>query len=204
MKSFFSLLATVVLFTACEKKPEHVPDPAPEAAFTRTVVYTNQNNSQNKVSYSGNATVNARAGIDGEQFYVGMSVMPLLPGTSGDGIWFKLDKNVLQQGLVNTYNVDGLTAPIVPYTRYVHMVERPEGGFWSSIHETSMGLKMEGTLTITDYNADRKLLSGYFNVVIKDLIHDPLQYNRVSTVDPINLNTTTITGTFSNLKIESE
>ena len=84
------------------------------------------------------------------------------------------------------------------------MVEKPEGGFWSSINETSMGLQMEGSFNITGYDAKRQLLSGYFDVVIKDLISDPLNYNRVSTIDPANLNTVTITGTFSNVKLATE
>ena len=205
MKPFLSLLTFAVLLTSCSKKiKQTVADPKAEAAFTRTVVYPNQNNSENKVSYSGHALVTPRAGIEGDLLYVGMYVMPVSPGTSGDGIWFKLDKRFLAQGLQQTYSVDGQTTPALRDTRYTHMVEKQEGGFWSSIHETSMGLKMEGTLTIAAYDAARKLVSGAFTVVIRDLINDPLKYNGYAQVDPINKNTVTITGTFRHVKLSDE
>jgi hypothetical protein len=205
MKLFFSLFATALLFASCSKNPkETVTDPAAEAAFTRTVVYTNQNNLQITASYNNNQLLQTRANIDGNQLVVGLYVMPLQPGNTGDGIFFRIDKSFLQQGLQNTYAVGGQTTPAVQNTRYTFMVEKPEGGFWSSIHETGMGLQMQGSLTITEYNANRKLMSGTFNVVIKDLISDPLNYNRVSTIDPINLNTVTLSGTFTNVKLATE
>ena len=205
MKRLFSLLAVALLFASCTKNTkETVADPAVEGAFTRTVVYTNQNNSQNRASYSGNAMVTTRAGFDGNAIFVGLHVMPIERGTVGDGIFFKIDKSFLQQGLTGAYSVSGQTIPAVQSTRYIHMVEKPEGGFWSSINETNMGVQMEGTFNITSFDAKRQLLSGYFNVVIKDLISDPLNYNRVSTIDPANLNTVTITGTFSNVKLATE
>lgn len=204
MKSFYFLLTALVVLAACNKNnKEIIEDPQPEAAFTRTIDYTLKN-SINKASYNGNALVESRASVDGNQILISLSVMPKEPGTTGDAISFRIDKSLLQQGLQNTYSVDGQTTPIVQNTRYLYMVEKQEGGFWSSIHETSMGLNMEGNLVVASYDADRKLLTGSFHVVIKDLISDPTRYRSGGPVDPMDRNTVTITGTFKNVKLLTE
>lgn len=205
MKRLFSLLAVALLFAACTKNTkETVIDPAPEGAFTRTIVYPNQNNSSFTASYSGNALVDASARLEGNLIYLGLVAMPKTNGTTGDGVWFTLNKAFLQQGLVGSYNLDAQTAPAATSVRYNHMWQKEAGGFWASIHETSMGLKMEGTLHITQYNADRQLVSGYFNLVIKDLISDPMRYDGPSTIDPLKQNNITLTGTFNHIKLVTE
>ncbi len=205
MKRLYSLLAIVVLFAACKKNnKETIVDSPAAGEFTRTIVYTNQNNSTLKASYSGNGIVEASARIEGNLMYVGLTAMPKANGTTGDGVWFTLDKTFLQQGLAGNYNLDAQTAPAVTSARYNHMWQKENGGFWASIHETSMGLKMEGILNISSYNAERKLISGYFNLVIKDLISDPMRYDGPSTIDPQKLNTVTVTGTFDNVKIATD
>lgn len=204
MKHFFSLLTLVTLLTACEKKIDQiVEDPVPEGTIIRTINYTNQNTVKT-ASYSGNQIVDARAVIEGDRIILGVFATPKVNNTQGDGIAFKIDKAYLQQGIERAYNLDAQTAPAVASARYNYMVQKADGGFWSSIHETSMGLKMEGNLTITDYNAERKLLSGSFNMVIKDLINDPTKISNSNPIDPINLNTVTIIGTFTNLKLVTE
>lgn len=202
MKFFFFLLATSLLFTACEKNtPTEVADPAAEGTLTRTIDYTRLG-STNTASYSGNHLIETQALIDGNEIILGLFATPKVANTMGDGVAFKIDKSYLQQGLAGTYHLDAQTAPAVLSARYNHMWQKENGGFWSSIHETSMGLQIEGTLTITTYQADRKLLSGSFNMVIKDLVSDPMRYDGPSTIDPMKLSTVTLTGTFSNLKLK--
>lgn len=201
MKLFYFLLASTLLFTACSKKTKtEIIDPAPEAAFTRTINYT-QLNSIYTASYSGNNLLEAKALLDGNEILLGLFATPKVNGTTGDGVAFKISKSFLQGGLTGTYHLDAQTAPAVLSARYNHMWQKENGGFWSSIHETSMGLQIEGTLTIATYNADRKLLSGSFQMVIRDLISDPMRYDGPSTIDPMKLSTVTLTGTFTNLKL---
>ena len=202
MKLFYSVLAAALLLTACEKKTKtETADPTPEAALSRSINYT-QLNSVLTANYSGNNLLQAQALIDGDQIIVGLFATPKVNNTTGDGVAFKLAKAHLQTGLAGTYNLDAQTAPAVQSARYNHMWQKENGGFWSSIHETSMGLKIEGTLTIATYDADRKLLTGSFNMVIRDLISDPMRYDGPSTIDPTKVSTVTVTGTFKNLKLK--
>lgn len=204
MKRFFSLVTLVALLSACEKKIERIiEDPAPEGTLIRTINYTNQNTVKT-ASYSGNLVVEAQAALEGNHILLGVFATPKVANTEGDGVAFKIDKVYLQQGLERTYNLDAQTAPAVVSARYNYMFQKAEGGFWSSIHETTTGLKMEGTLTITDYNAERKLISGAYNMIIKDLVNDPTQISNSNPIDPINLNTVTVNGTFTNLKLMAE
>jgi len=204
MKRLFFLLSAVVLFTACQKKEHPIIDPAAEGAFTRTIVYPNQNNATHKASYSGNVTVNASARIENNLIYLGLVAMPPYNGSTGDGIYFTLHKSFLDKGLVGNYNLDAQTAPAATAVRYNHMWQKENGGFWASIHETSMGLKMEGTLNISAYNAERQLISGSFNLMIKDLISDPMRYDGPSHIDPLKQSNITLTGTFENVKLKTD
>ena len=205
MKPFFSLLTLVIFLTACTKKTkETIVDPPAEGAFTRTIVYSNQNNSTLKSSYAGNVVVETRARLQDNLLHLSVFATPKVPGTTGDGVAFAIDKSFLQQGLVGNYNLDAQTAPAVASARYNHMWLKEAGGFWSSIHETNMGLQMEGIFNISSYNRERQLVSGYFNLVIKDLISDPMRYDGPSTIDPQKLSTVTVTGTFDHVKIETD
>jgi hypothetical protein len=203
MKKFLYALSVLTLgFTACEKRPpEQTLDPTPVAAFTRTISYTNRGTT-NAASYD-TSRIEALATIDNNDISLAFLASPRTPLTAGDAIAFQLDKTHLQ-ALAKTYNLDGKTLPTILAVRYTYSYMKEDGLWRGSISDSGMGLQFGGSLTIEKWDPFRKLLSGFYRVEIKNLINDPVQDRVAQPIDPNDLCDVTVTGTFSNVKVQMD
>jgi hypothetical protein len=201
MLYFLSILA--IGFIACEKNPvsEKHSDPITTSAFTRTIQYTNQGTIKEAV-YDTTFPIENFATIEEDHIALAFIAAPKTPQSAGDAIAFQIDARHLSS-LAKTYTFNDRENPI-SFARYTYTYQRADGSIWSSISDTKMGIQFEGFLTIEKYDAVRQLMSGTYKAAIKGLINDPTKNNVSAPIDPINQCDVTITGTFTNLKLQVE
>ena len=202
-KMFFFLSVLAVGFTACEKNPvsEKQPDPVTTSAFTRTIQYTNQGTTK-EAAYDTAYKIENFAVVEEDHIVLAFIAAPKIPESAGDAIAFQIDARHLTS-LAKTYTFNDRENPIT-YGRYTYTYQRADGSIWGSISDTEMGVKFEGFLNIQKYDATRQLISGTYKAAIKGLINDPTKNSTASPIDPINLCDVTVTGTFTNLKLQVE
>jgi hypothetical protein len=188
--------------TACNKPPveQTLPDPEPVSTFTRTVRYTNRG-TQSTAAYDAAFKIQNLATVENGQVQLAFLANPTVAGTSGDAVVFNINAVHLQTGLAATYAFQHPTRPVT-LGRYTYTYHESDGSTWGSITDTKMGVHFEGTLIIDSYDPVRKLMSGTYQAVVKDLINDPLTRSIAAPIDPANLCDVTLTGTFNNVKLQ--
>ena len=198
-KYAFLFLIVTSMISACTKPVKPVPDPQPGCVFSRTITYVNTGNIKT-VSYAPSYKVQAQAIRQDNLIYLGFIAAPTTNASAGDGIAFCIDAAHLQNGLAKTYNLSA-QAPVVISCRYSYTYRKDDGNSWSSFTDTGIGTIFEGTLVIDNYDAARKLISGSFNVLIKNLINDPTKNNTGSPIDPKDLCNVSVAGSFQHIKL---
>jgi hypothetical protein len=195
---FYLLLALPVFFTACSKPAKELPDPEPVSSLTRTITYSTSADVKT-ASYDADYKMETHTSVEDGYLSLIFLAVPKTNDSAGDGIVFHIAQSNLQSGPVKTYYYKGQT-PNILFSRYSYTYMRTDGSIWGSLTDSNMGDNFEGTLTIDQYDAARKLISGHYNVQIKNLINDPT-VNSTSTPSPDYRVNVALTGSFENVKI---
>ena len=186
------LFLLMLLITACDsddEKEEFVP--AAQATMDSAIAYSyNEPQSAEFSSYGGMSVV-SNASLDSERLLVGFSV----PAHVGpDAIAFSIDKQQLAAGYQKVYSLKSLPSGSGAVdVRYSYRKDASSYSIYLSNSST-----MEGHFTITAYDAKHKLISGSYEVKMKQAF-DP----KASEVSLENTRRCDITiqGNFTNVKI---
>ena len=191
--SFLFLLT--LLFTACDsdsdKETEEVA-PAAVATMRSAIAYAyNEPQSAEFSEYSG-MTVISNASLDIERLVVSFSV----PSHVGrDAIAFSISKPQITVGYVGTYALKSLPNPATGAADVRYSYRKDANSYSIYLSNSST---MEGHFTITAYDAKHKLISGSYEVKMKQAF-DP-KANQINQTD-IRRCDITIQGNFTNVKI---
>ncbi|MEJ8802403.1 hypothetical protein [Pontibacter sp. H249] len=188
------LFLFILLFTACgdskEKSEEAVP--AAQATMNAAIAYTyNEPQSAEFSNYSGMSVV-SYASLDTDRLTLSFSI----PAHVGpDAISFSINKQQVIAGYVGTYTLKSLPNPAngAANVQYTYKKDSNSATMYLSNSST-----MEGHFTITAYNAKHKLISGSYEVKLKQAF-DP-KANQINQTDTRRCDIT-IQGEFTNVKI---
>lgn len=194
-----NLIALVAITGQVSCKKDVITQPAPPTTsfLSRTLIFPNQNGAVKLATYNKQETW---CGIEDGRLIFSLFYDPVMNKSGGDGLVLKIDANHLINGIVKSYYF-GQGANSILFSRYTYTSKENDGSTWASIVATDFGSQFEGNLTITNYDAVRKLLSGSYNISANKLINDPTKKGN-SSIDPLDLCDLTISGSFSNLKIQ--
>ena len=199
----FSVLAAT-LFISCEK--DNIKPPAPEPVqatgeISRSLQFPNQNDLVKFAHYKGTSILQMRAAVsDGKLSFV-FDASPTNNNSGGDAISFTIDAKHLATGLVGSYDYVNTNARILS-TRYTYTFKNGQGDLWGSMLDLSTGVQYTGILHILQYDAEKKLITGSYDVYVKDLINDPTKRSGASPIDPADYCHLNVAGNFTNVKID--
>lgn len=196
----FLALICLIAASSCRKPVEEIPDPITESNLSRVILLPNQGNLVKQAIYINSDQLKLRAGIEGDQLFFFFDAAPSVNNSTGDALLLSISASNLEAGLVKTYTFDQAT-PSSLQVRYVYSSRQSSGDIWSSITDSRLGVVFEGKLIITEYDSKRKLISGRFEIVAKNLINDPTVQSVGQPIDPINQCDLTVSGSFKYVKL---
>jgi len=199
LTSIFAFL--VFLLTSCKKQMEEkVVLPSAEASLTRNLVFTNQINLEKNVSY-GVSKIKPMASIEDGQLVLHFTTASNVPGTADESVSLYINASHVNSNLAKGYTF-GTAEPALKRVYYTYSFTENATSTWGSITDSKLGVVFEGLLNITSYDVKNKLISGAFNVKARRLINDPTVKSIATPVDPVSQCDLTLTGTFSNVKLQ--
>ncbi|AYA37870.1 hypothetical protein D3Y59_12950 [Hymenobacter oligotrophus] len=191
MKTLALLLlpaAALLTATSCSKdsvKPK--PDPAVELGMQRSFHFTADNTHRDTTFASG--AMESLAARTSQEMYLCFG-----PAAGADYINLKLDPRQMPSNFVGTYSLDSNTGAV--YSRYLYRRITPSG--YSASILSSDAHPTTGTLTISHYDAERKLISGSYTAQFTG-VYDPTSTSTNHTqLRRCNLS---LSGTFENVKL---
>ena len=197
----YSVIASTFLIS-CKKNPIEPPAPVQSSAeFSRSLQFPNQNDLVKFAHYNENTIHEMRATVAEGKLWLIFDAAPTTNNSFGDAIAFTIDVSHLSTGLVRSYDYVNTHYRILS-TRYTYTFKKDNGDIWGSMLDLSVGVRYTGVLTILQYDASRKLVSGTYDVYAKDLINDPTKQSIGSPIDPADYCHLHVTGNFTNVKIE--
>ncbi|UOQ78648.1 hypothetical protein MUN84_08970 [Hymenobacter sp. 5516J-16] len=177
-----------------QEDPQPVVSATPsELSMARTMTYPAASSRNNGLSYT-QQTLSGAAVLEEKRFYLNF-VAP----EGVDRVNFEVPRTALSPGLTGTYpvlsrsNSGGVVPALYVYYR-VNVATSLSGSLYYSAQNQA-----QGQLTITAYDATRKLISGTYEMQLTN-IHDPLEGPLPSSTAlrcDVNL-----TGSFKDLKVE--
>lgn len=201
MKKLLPVFAFVTILISCSKPVVEKPIPVTDASISRSLVFPNRNGEVKAAAYFGKDYVEAKAQLTDGFVYLTLDASPKTNNTSGELIQFKIDQSHLQTGLARTYNFTDPSAKILS-CRYLYIKKDNVGDIWASITETQMGVAFEGQLKVTSYDPARKLITGEFQIAVRQLITDPTIKSVGMPIDPLNKCDLTVMGAFQNVVLK--
>ena len=181
------LAAAGCLLASCSHEQEPTPaDPTPSATMSRQFAYP----TTGTVIGAEHASQEIKA-VATEQ----PNVVTLDFTTIPDEIYFELDRAALSAQWVGTYALRCEQRPTDPvFTSFLYA--RPEVKATSILRLSDWTPQLGGSVTITRYDAARHLVSGSYRV------EAPTQRDLTETTSPNQPCDLTVTGTFTDLKLE--
>ncbi|WP_426493324.1 hypothetical protein [Hymenobacter sp. 102] len=197
--SSLSLLA----LASCQKDDEKQPNPMPaeptpvqEANVNFVYTYPNESKGQTFLAKDPKGKLeSSRLSLTFEKELRQYAV------TTDERIEFLLPQSRQKSGLVGTYTLSSQPDPGQGEVQATY--ERPFSGTGSFANKYSGNTSvMQGSFTISDYNASRKLLSGSYTFTIRQ-IRDPFQFLATGSYsDPRRLCDVKCYGTFREIPLQ--
>ena len=196
----FLALVCLIVASSCRKPVEELPDPVAESSLSRVIFLPNQGNLVKQALYFNSDQLKPRGGIEADQLFFFFDAAASVDNSTGDALLLSINASNLETGLVKTYTFDA-AGPTSMQARYVYSSRQSSGDILSSITDSRFGVVFEGQLIITEYDSKRKLISGWYEIVAKNLINDPTVKSVGAPIDPINQCDLALSGSFKNLKL---
>ena len=199
----YSVLAAAFLIS-CKKDKLETPRPEPVQAtgeISRSLQFPNQHDLVKFAHYKGSSILEMRATVTDGRLWLVFDASPTANNSAGDAIAFTIDAKHLASGLVGSYDYVNTNARILS-TRYTYTFKNDQSDIWGSMLDLSTGLQYTGVLHILQYDASRKLVSGSYDIYVKDLINDPTKHAIGFPIDPADYCHLNVSGNFTNVKIE--
>jgi hypothetical protein len=196
----FIALLFLIAATSCRKPVEEMPDPVPQTSLFRVIELPNQNNLLKQSAYVNTDLLKTTTGVQGDQLFFFFDASPEVNNSAGDALLLTINASNLETGLVKKYSF-GLPEPASMHARYVYSFREGSGSTWSSFTDSRFGVVFEGELVITAYDAERKLISGHYEVKARNLINDPTVQSVGQPIDPLNQCNLTVSGSFKHVKM---
>lgn len=187
-----ALLASSLLISACQKDNDPQPQanlPETEVKLQRITTYLSTNRYDNEQGYSEKTLQNTAA------LYADKLQLDFDATEGKDAISFTIPRASLTTGLIGTYELRSSINPEASATSAYTFYRSRAVGFINSATYRDI----QGQLTITAYDAQRKLLTGKYKGRLENIV-DPADSN-TSSGDALRCNVE-ITGSFTNLKVE--
>ncbi len=194
MKTLLTLCLATALLSSCSKEHDPqpaAPDPAPTLTVTRTMTYATAPSRDNGVTYTQKT-------LDGSGTLTDTGLKLLFSEQNApDDLAMEVPKAALTNALNGTYALNTRTNPSgVADVRYIFTrINTP--GQTSGVIVGKFSLA-GGQLVVTQYDSERRLVSGSFEVRYEDLA-DPTD-GRFSDSDKLHC-TLKMVGSFNNLKL---
>ncbi|MFD2516048.1 hypothetical protein ACFSRY_19400 [Pontibacter locisalis] len=167
--------------------------PATQAEMSRTFSYAyNEPQSAEIASYS-TWSVETYSSLEEERLNITFSGLPKLADT--DVIHFNISKLQLLGNYIGSYALKSLPNPAAGAAQVRYTYRRD--GNSSSIIESTFST-MDGHFTISSYDAKNKLISGSYEIRIKEAV-DPKRYDIAEPL--IRRCDITLRGSFANVKV---
>lgn len=190
LRRFLPLAALISLGAAAcnSKKDDPQPDPATEMQLIRSFTYPTASSYNNSITYS-QKTLQSSAVLGDKGLYIGFAAVE-----GKDGLSFTIDPGSVAAGLTGTYALREVATPQNPATaHYVYTISDAPGASSFRLFDSP---EIAGQVTVTSYNAQRKLITGSFQVRL-DNVSDPASSTPFSSPQ-CNVD---VKGTFTNLKL---
>lgn len=197
LPALFVALLTFV-FSACNDK--NTPDPAnPAQEQTLSRAFTYPNDLRLEAAYEAD-TIKAEVSHTREEFHFYSGVKPVggKSAAGNDHINFVVAAAQLKQGFVGTYALKSFTTPQAGEAKvsYVHYTSENGGNVFDSQFNT-----LSGSFEITAYDARNKLVSGQYQLTIRE-VSDP--YAPVAERFNPKKIAIAMSGTFKNVPVKAE
>jgi hypothetical protein len=185
----YCMLGLALLSFSCDKEDDETNEVAPamELSMERTFMY-HDNHETKHASYLSKDIVSGFVKDDGK--------LTVYLSSDADGISFEIAEADLTDGYIGVYTLKSLpnTANGKASTTYSYSKSGTSGSAYFSEANT-----MNGAIEITNYNDKHNLISGSFELTMKD-VSDPTL--TAPTTNPRKCDVT-VTGTFVNAKLTS-
>jgi hypothetical protein len=112
---FSAFFFVLIALASCKKPTDALPDPAPEATLSRSLIFPNQGNLVKGARYEGNTLMDTRAFEENGLLYLFIDANS--HDNSGDAILLGIDASNLQTGPLKTYRFKG-TPDLIKHARY--------------------------------------------------------------------------------------
>jgi hypothetical protein len=201
MKLFTLFFIAAIGFVSCKKNPPPQPDPEPSSSINRMLVFPNQGGLVKSASYNEASKASVSAVLANGRLSISIFADPKQVNTNGDGIRLAIDASHVSSQLAKDYDFINPSARILQ-ALYVYSFMDSPGIMWSSLTDSQTGVQYEGILHINKYDKERKLISGSYTILAKNLINDPTIKNIGAPIDPANLCNLELNGDFANVKIQ--
>ncbi len=187
-----ALLAFSLLISACQKDNDPQPQsnlPEAEVKLQRATTYLSTSRYDNEQGYS-QKTLQNTAVLDSDKLQLDFDA------TEGkDAISFTVPRASLSAAFTGTYELRSSASPAAPTISVYTFYRSRATGFINSATYRDI----RGQLTITAYDAQRKLLTGTYKGRLENIV-DPAD-SSTSSGDALRCNVE-ITGSFTNLKVQ--
>ncbi|UOQ52022.1 hypothetical protein [Hymenobacter cellulosivorans] len=136
--------------------PYDAAGPAPVVAMGYYFYFPVPGRCQSQIHHTPHNTGRARLG----QQYLRLQFSSLL-----DAVHFRIDRTELLPGWIGTYQLRCPTVPAAPgRVTYCYTCQEKPGSGVSRLRFRGVGSRLTGGVTITAYDPQRQLLSGYYEV----------------------------------------
>ena len=195
-KIIYFLTALWLTLSACSKNEEKqtLPDPPASSYLSRSFAYPEQGTVWGVRHGNPFTITNSTLSATHLTFH---SRSETVTRGGEDAVVFIFDKARLNAGYTGTYSLGTANAPIVAYT---FSFKEADGQQWRSVLDSRTGVQYQGSFTIEKYDAERGLISGAYDVSVKDLMKDPAK-NSI-TIDPNDRCNLTLSGAFTDVKVK--
>jgi hypothetical protein len=199
-KFICAALMFVALATGCSKPKPYIQPPA-AAEYSRTLQFPNQNNVLKAQAYASTDRLESTAMVSEHKLKLFFTAPPKTDGSKGEAIVFELDAHALSKDIVREYNFTNTTGKI-QNVRFTYQERNNSRDIWGSFIDKAMGVIFTGSLHITRYDPQHKIISGTYLIEAQGLIHDPTARNITNQIELINQCDLKITGSFQNIKVQ--
>jgi hypothetical protein len=181
-------------FSACDDK--NTPDPAaPAQEQTLNRSFTYPDDARLEATYKADTIKVQVSNTEQEfHFYTGVKPVDGKSAAGNDHVNFVVASGQLKQGFVGNYSLKSFTTPQAGEAKvsYIHYTSESGGNIFDSQFNT-----ITGSFEITAYDAQNKLISGHYNLDIREA-SDP--YERLN---PKKINIV-LSGTFKNVPVKAQ
>lgn len=178
----------LLLNTGCSKEENPLPEPTPQATATYRRTFFYPANSAVLDTVYAALLLRAVAGQDANELNISI-------GTTkpDENVNFRIERSRIKPGTAGTYSLKTAQSPGQGDASVTYYCQSGSGGYLYF----STANRLTGSLTVTGYDAARKLLSGRYTVELPDA-SDP---TAAPTTFPKQRCNITLTGTFDNVLV---